>query len=167
MDFMSKTMDVNAPIPLDSQLCFSLYGTSIAINRAYKPLLDALGLTYPQYLVLNVLWEEDGQTVSGVASRLALEPSTITPLVKRLEQAGFVERQRSAADERQVHVRLTKSGRDVRARTSCLAQRLLQRSGMTPEELTALNQQVKKLRDALSKSITECEGAVVSTKASE
>lgn len=148
-------MDVNAPLPLDRQLCFSVYGTSIAINRAYKPLLDALGLTYPQYLVLSVLWEEDGRTVSAIASRLALEPSTITPLLKRLEQAGFVERQRSAADERQVHVRLTKSGRDLRTKTGCLLERLLLRSGMTPEELTALNQQVQKLRDALSKSITD------------
>lgn len=149
-------MDLNGPLSLDRQLCFSLYGTSMAINRAYKPLLDALGLTYPQYLVLSVLWEEDGQTISAIAARLALESSTITPLVKRLEQAGFVERQRSAADERQVHVRLTEPGRDLRCRTGCLAERLLQRSGMTPEELAALNQQVQKLRDALSRSMADC-----------
>ena len=145
-------MDPTQPIPLNQQLCFSLYGTHMAINRAYKPLLDAMGLTYPQYLVLSVLWEEDGQTISGIASRLDLESSTITPLVKRLEQAGFVERQRSASDERQVHVRLTKAGLDVRCRTSCLAQRLLQRSGMPPEELGALNRQVQKLRDALTRA---------------
>ncbi|WP_457096168.1 MarR family winged helix-turn-helix transcriptional regulator [Lysobacter sp. P5_B9] len=145
-------MDMNGPLPLDRQLCFSLYGTSMAITRAYKPLLDTLGLTYPQYLVLSVLWEEDGQTVSAIASRLALESSTITPLVKRLEHAGFVQRQRSATDERQVHVRLTKSGRDVRTKTGCLVERLLQRSGMTREELAALNQQVQRLRNALATS---------------
>jgi DNA-binding MarR family transcriptional regulator len=155
MDFQELSMDMNRPIPLDRQLCFSLYGTSMAITRAYKPLLDALGLTYPQYLVLSVLWEEDGQTISAIASRLALESSTITPLVKRLEQAGFVERQRSSADERQVHVRLTQSGRDLRPKTGCLVERLLQRSGMTPEELIALNQQVQRLRDALSKSTAD------------
>ena len=152
MDFQEPPMDMNGPIPLDRQLCFSLYGTSMAITRAYKPLLDDLGLTYPQYLVLNVLWEEDGQTVSAIASRLALESSTITPLVKRLEHAGFVQRQRSATDERQVHVRLTTSGRDVRTRTGCLVERLLQRSGMTREELAALNQQVQRLRNALAMS---------------
>ncbi len=147
-------MDMNR-LPLDRQLCFSLYGTSMAITRAYKPLLDALGLTYPQYLVLSVLWEEDGQTISAIASRLALESSTITPLVKRLEQAGFVERKRSAADERQVHVRLTQCGRDLRLKTGCLVERLLQRSGMTPEELIALNEQVQRLRDAISKSTAD------------
>src|SRR5262245_44445243 len=135
-------MVMNAPLPLDRQLCFSIYGATIAINRAYKPLLDALGLTYPQYLVLNVLWEEYGQTVSAIAARWSFEPSTITPLLKRLEQAGFVERHRSATDERQVHVRVTKSGNDLRSKTGCLVERLLQRSGMAPEELITLNQQV-------------------------
>ena len=78
---------MSTPLPLDQQLCFSLYATSIAINRLYKPLLDDLGVTYPQYLVLNTLWESDGQTIGGIAARLALEPSTITPLIKRLEAA--------------------------------------------------------------------------------
>lgn len=137
------------PIPLDSQLCFSLYATTIAINRTYKPLLDALGVTYPQYLVLSTLWEEDGQTIGAVADRLALEPSTITPLVKRLEQAGFVGRQRNPADERQVQVRLTAKGRDLRAETGCLTDELLRRSGMTVEQIVALNQQVQALRAGL------------------
>lgn len=138
------------PIPLDSQLCFSLYGTSIAINRAYKPMLDALGITYPQYLVLSTLWEGDGQTISAIADRLALEPSTITPLVKRMEAAGFVTRQRSTVDERLVGVHLTDKGRDLQAKTGCLTDTLLQRSGMTVEEIVALNESVQKLRDALA-----------------
>lgn len=137
-------------IPLDSQLCFSLYGTTIAINRTYKPMLDALGVTYPQYLVLSVLWEADGQTISVIADRLALEPSTITPLVKRLEQAGFVVRQRSTRDERLVGVHLTDKGRGLQAQTGCLTDTLLQRSGMTVEEIMALNERIQKLRDALT-----------------
>ncbi|RZA28543.1 MAG: MarR family transcriptional regulator [Lysobacteraceae bacterium] len=143
-------MAANAPLPLSEQLCFSLYGVSMAINRTYKPLLDPLGLTYPQYLVLSTLWETDGLTVSAIGTRLALESSTITPLVKRLEAAGFLTRQRGTQDERQVNVSLTAAGRDIQARTRCLAETLGQRSGMQLEELKALNQQVQRLRDALS-----------------
>jgi DNA-binding MarR family transcriptional regulator len=136
-------------IPLENQLCFSLYATTIAINRAYKPMLDSLGITYPQYIVLSALWEEDGRTITAIADRLALEPSTITPLVKRLEAAGFVGRLRNPADERQVQVRLTASGKALRADTACLADTLLERSGMTADQLTTLNGQIQSLRDAL------------------
>ena len=104
-------MPVENLVPLDGQLCFSIYATAIAINRTYKPLLDAMGVTYPQYLVLSALWEEDARTIGAIASRLALESSTITPLVKRLEAAGFVTRVRSQADERQVLVSLTPKGK--------------------------------------------------------
>ncbi len=99
---------------LDQLLCFSLYSASMAINRTYKPLLDELGITYPQYLVLNVLWEEDGRTVGSIAERLALESSTITPLVKRLEAASLVTRTRNREDERRVLVALTRRGRELR-----------------------------------------------------
>jgi DNA-binding MarR family transcriptional regulator len=138
------------PIPLDGQLCFTIYGAAMEINRTYKPILDRLGITYPQYLVLSVLWEADGQTIGAIAERLALEPSTITPLVKRLELAGFLGRLRNPADERQVQVRLTEKGRDMRAKTACLTQELLSRSGMKVEEIIALNRQVQALRDALA-----------------
>ncbi len=94
-------------IPLDDQLYFALYMTSMAITRTYKPMLDAMGITYPQYLILSVLGEADGATVGAIADRLALESSTATPPVKRLEQAGLLERQRSRLDERQVQVWLT------------------------------------------------------------
>jgi DNA-binding MarR family transcriptional regulator len=140
------------PVPLDAQLCFSLYATTIAINRAYKPMLDSLGITYPQYLVLSTLWEEDGRTIGGVAERLALEPSTITPLVKRLEQAGLVDRHRNPKDERQVRVRLTGKGRALRTDTACLTDTLLARSGLTVPEMIALNGQVRALREALLRS---------------
>jgi len=137
-------------LPLDSQLCFSLYAASIAVNRTYKPMLDALGLTYPQYLVLSTLWEQDGLPVSSIASRLSLESSTITPLVKRLEAAGLLTRERNPKDERQVIVSLTAKGRSLNERTACLTEALLEQSGLTPDQLTKLNGQVRKLRDALS-----------------
>jgi DNA-binding MarR family transcriptional regulator len=138
------------PVPLDGQLCFALYGATIAINRAYKPMLDDLGLTYPQYLVLSALWEEDGQTIGAIAERLALEPSTITPLVKRLELAGFLTRHRNPHDERQVQVRLSEKGAGMRVETACLTDTLLRRSGMTVDQLIALNHQVQALRDAVA-----------------
>lgn len=137
-------------VPLDSQLCFSLYGATLAINRAYKPLLDAMGITYPQYLVLSSLWEADGQTIGAIAERLSLEPSTITPLVKRLEQAGLVGRHRNPDDERQVQVRLTSKGRAVQPETACLTDTLLQRSGLTVDQIVALNRQIREFRDAVA-----------------
>ena len=136
------------PIPLDSQLGFALYGASMAVGRVYKPWLDKLGLTYPQYLVLSVLWEGDEQTIGAIAQRLDLEPSTITPLVKRLEQAGHVVRQRNPADERQVKVLLTDQGRAIRAQTRTLTEALYGKAGISVEAIAELNVQVKALRDA-------------------
>ena|SRR5579859_1772826 len=138
-------------IALDGQLCFSLYSASIAINRLYKPLLDRLGVTYPQYLVLSTLWEaEAGQTITAIADRLALEPSTITPLVKRLEQADFLARQRNPQDERQVFVSLTAKGKALRNDAGCLTNALLTQSGMTVEEIVSLNERVQQLLGALT-----------------
>jgi len=139
-------------LPLDSQLCFSLYGASMAVNRTYKPMLDKLGLTYTQYLVLSALWEEDGLPISSIADRLSLESSTITPLVKRLEAAGFVARKRNPMDERQVIVSLEAKGRALNQKTACLTQALLERSGLTADQLTKLNAKVQNLRDALLES---------------
>ena len=138
------------PLPLDAQLCFSLYATTIAINRLYKPMLDSLGVTYPQYLVLGTLWEADGQTIGAIADRLALEPSTITPLMKRLEAAGFVSRQRNPQDERQVQVFLTAKGKALREESSCLTDSLLENSKLTIPEMIALNDQIQRLRAALT-----------------
>lgn len=144
---MSDASD--AHLPLESQLCFSLYATSMAMMRLYKPLLDGMGITYPQYLVLNALIEEDDRTVGAIAERLSLESSTITPLVKRLEGAGFVERARDPADERQVRVRLTERGRAIRVQSACLAQAVLERTGFTPAELMAVTARLQDLRRAL------------------
>ncbi|MCW4114117.1 MarR family transcriptional regulator [Aurantimonas sp. MSK8Z-1] len=136
--------------PLDQHLCFALYGASMAVGRAYKPVLDELGITYPQYLVLSVLWEEGERTIGTIAERLGLEPSTVTPLVKRLETAGLVTRQRNPADERQVVVALTGEGEAMRRASACLGERLVASSGMPPERLQRLNEDVRALRDAVA-----------------
>ena len=137
------------PVPLDEQLCFSLYGASMAMSRVYKPLLDRLGITYPQYLVLHVLWEQDGRTIGTLAGRLSLEPSTITPLVKRLAAAGLVTRERDPADERHVRVSLTDTGRAMKAEASCLAEHVFARTGLTAAQISELTGRIQALRKAL------------------
>lgn len=139
----------NPPVPLDDQLCFAIYSAGMAIQRVYKPLLDELGLTYPQYLVLNVLWREDQQTVGGIAEKLALESSTLTPLLKRLEAGGLVRRTRNPNNERQVVVALTDRGREIRSSAGCLGDALIASSGESPAKLGELNRDVRRLRDSI------------------
>ncbi|MGV6876420.1 MarR family winged helix-turn-helix transcriptional regulator [Pseudochelatococcus sp. B33] len=143
----------NNPPPLDDQLCYAVYSAGIAIQRVYKPLLDELGLTYPQYLVLNVLWREDKQTVGAIAEKLALESSTLTPLLKRLEVAGLLQRTRNPRNERQVVVALTDSGRALQAKAGCLGEALLTTSMQSPHELAKLNRDIRHLRDAIYSQI--------------
>ena len=138
------------PASLDGQLCFALYGASMAMGRVYKPLLDALGITYPQYLVLQTLWEDDGRTIGGIAERVSLERSTVTPLVKRLALAGLVNRARYPADERHVRVALTERGHAFRARGDHLAAAVSSRTGLTSEQAGVLTEQVQALRRALA-----------------
>jgi DNA-binding MarR family transcriptional regulator len=145
-------VDYEFPLPLDRQLGFGLYSAFMAVNRTYKPWLDRLGLTYPQYLVLSVLWEADNQSIGSIASRLDLEPSTITPLAKRLEQAGHLVRQRNPSDERQVKITLTDKGRAMRAETRTLADALYGKAGMSVAEIADLNKRVTALRDAFRNS---------------
>lgn len=137
-------------LALDDQLCFSLYSASMAVGRTYKPRLDALGITYPQYLVLHTLWERDRLNVGEVADRLALEPSTVTPLVKRLVAAGLITRERDPDDDRRVVVSLTEAGRAMRERSACLAEALVAASGMSLERLRRLNDDVRAVRDAVA-----------------
>jgi len=146
-------------LPLDGQLCFSIYSASIAIQRVYKPMLDALGVTYTQYLALSSLWERDGLTIGAIAERLALEPSTITPAVKRLEAAGFVERRRGVEDERQVEVHLTAKGRTLHPKTACLTDALLEHSGFSVPDMIELNRKVQQLRDGMSRAVEAVRGA--------
>jgi len=145
----------NPPVALDDQLCYALYSAGIAIQRLYKPYLDELGLTYPQYLVLNVLWREDAQTVGSIAEKLALESSTLTPLLKRLEAAGLVQRRRNPRNERQVVIALTPQGKVLRDRAGCLGAALLEASGRTPSELAKLNREIRQLRNRIYAHIGE------------
>jgi DNA-binding MarR family transcriptional regulator len=145
--------DETGPMPLDDQLCYAIYSAGMAIQRAYKPLLDTLGLTYPQYLVLNSLWHEDGQAVGRIAERLGLESSTLTPVLKRLEAAGLVRRTRNPKNERQVLVALTEAGRALEAEAGCLGEALVAASGQSRAELGRLNREVRQLRDAIYRSI--------------
>lgn len=147
--------DAARTLTLDDQLCFSLYGASLAINRAYKPLLDALEITYPQYLVLSALWEVDDQSVGAIAERLGLDSSNVTPLVKRMEAAGLLSRQRNPDDERQVVVSLTGHGRDMQARSACLGQTLFTSAGMSVEKLIQLNKDVQAFRDSVARFVVE------------
>ncbi|WP_454279699.1 MarR family winged helix-turn-helix transcriptional regulator [Sphingomonas sp. Marseille-Q8236] len=140
---------MSVPWPLDDQLCFALYAANMAVQRTYKPMLDQLGLTYPQYLALHVLWEEDGRTIGAIAQRLGLESSTVTPLVKRLEASGQLVRERDPQDERQVRVRLTQAGHALRDQCGCLGEEIIARSGMAMDDLTALRGEVRALRLAL------------------
>lgn len=132
---------------LDSQFCFSLYAASRAVTGIYRPLLEPLGLTYPQYLVMLVLWEKDGLTVRELGQRLQLDSGTLTPLLKRMQTAGLVDRRRRVEDEREVEIRLTDAGLALREQASeipaCMAQRLHLSLG-----------QMQKLRDEL-KQVTE------------
>ncbi len=140
---------------LDEQLCFSLYGASMAINRAYKPLLDALEITYPQYLVLSALWESNGLSVGAIGERLGLDSSNVTPLVKRMEGAGWVSRMRNPADERQVVVSLTQAGQEMQARSACLGQTLFAAAGLSVDKLVQLNKDVQTFRDSVARFVSD------------
>lgn len=137
-------------LALDRQLCFALYAASLAMTKLYKPRLDPLGLTYPQYLVMLVLWQHDGLAVGEIGERLALDSGTLTPLLKRLEGAGLVLRLRDVADERRVRVALTAQGRALRRRAQAVPQAMAEASGCTAEELRALTEQLTVLRQRLA-----------------
>ena len=140
--------DVNW-LALDRQLCFALYSASHAMTRVYQPLLAPLGLTYPQYLVMLVLWQQDGLTVSQLGERLTLDSGTLTPLLKRLASAGLLQRQRDAADERRVLLKLTPAGRALRARAAAIPATLAAASGCEPSQIHTLVQQLTALRARL------------------
>ncbi|MDZ4131270.1 MAG: MarR family transcriptional regulator [Hydrogenophaga sp.] len=135
---------------LDNQLCFALYSASLAMTKLYKPLLDELGITYPQYLVLLVLWERDGLTVSELGERLSLDSGTLTPLLKRLEAAGLLSRLRDATDERRVLIRLTADGRKLKTRAQRIPGCVLEASQCDVAEALALTHQVQTLRNRLT-----------------
>jgi DNA-binding MarR family transcriptional regulator len=136
-------------LKLDHQLCFALYSTSLAMTKLYKPLLDPLNLTYPQYLAMLVLWEGDDITVSELGQRLQLDSGTLTPLLKRLEANGLLRRKRDSVDERRVLLQLTPAGRALKTRAAKVPPQMACAAGCNLEELGTLMRRLKQLRDQL------------------
>lgn len=134
---------------LDNQLCFALYSTSLQMTKTYKPLLQSIGLTYPQYLAMLVLWERDGITVGEISTRLLTDPGSLTPLLKRLEADGLINRTRSSVDERVVELRLTEKGRALQEQAQRFPSCILQASEHKPEQLAALKEELVALRAKL------------------
>jgi len=137
---------------LDNQLCFALYSASLAMTKVYKPLLDALDVTYPQYLVMLVLWEQDDVMVSGIGERLFLDSGTLTPLLKRLESAGLVQRTRDANDERRVRITLTDAGRALQQQARAVPECVRSQSRLELAPIQALTRQLQALRGTLAGS---------------
>lgn len=138
---------------LDQQLCFEIYAASHAFTKLYKPLLDPMGLTYPQYLVMLLLWERDDRPVGDLGQALALESSTLTPLLKRMETAGHVTRQRDPEDERRVRIRLTETGQALQAEARHIPRCLDQSGAISAAEAADLRREMRKLRLALTATL--------------
>ncbi len=143
----------NGWLQLDSQLCFALYSTSLAMTKLYKPLLEPLGLTYPQYLALLVLWENDALSVTELGERLFLDSGTLTPLLKRMEVAGWLTRMRATDDERRVIVNITPAALALRKQAQSVPPHLAQATGCDAEELTELTQRLQQLRSHLQAGV--------------
>lgn len=139
----------DAALMLDQQLCFALYSSSLLLTKLYKPHLDELGLTYPQYLVMLVLWEQDDQVVSQLGDRLGLDSGTLTPLLKRMEAHGLLRRERDEADERRVRVRLTQQGSDLKSRARAVPQAMRCLIGGDDGEMVHLRNALQTLRARL------------------
>jgi len=152
---MARKHANDQPLLLGNQICFAIYSTAHAFNRVYKPLLDRLGLTYPQYLVMLVLWEGDGLTVGDIGERLQLDSGTLTPLLKRLEAAELVKRTRSSEDERQVLIALTSRGLALREKARTVPHAILAASACSVSELSAMKNQLLGLRDRLNAAVGE------------
>lgn len=128
-------------------MCFAIYSANLAYGRAYRPILEELGVTYTQWIIIVALWENDNQTVGGLGEKLFLESNTLTPILKKLEELGFLRRQRDPADERQVLVSLTEAGRSLREKGA--QKTLVAASGLAPEEFQTVQKAVARLRDNL------------------
>jgi MarR family transcriptional regulator, organic hydroperoxide resistance regulator len=145
-------IDLEVP-KLDDFLCFAIYSANLAFNRVYKPVLDELGLTYPQYIVLVALYEQDDQTVSSLGEKLFLDSSTLTPLLKRMESMGHLTRQRNPVDEREVRLRLTPQGRSVREKVALARGELVKATGLGVTDFRRLREELVKLRSNLSNAV--------------
>ena len=153
---MSKVVATQAgeddPLLLDRQVCFPLYAATNLLNRLYGPVLGKLGLTYPQYLVMLVLWEHQVQSVGELGARLYLDSGTLTPLLKRMEAAGFVTRARDPADERRVLVTLTAEGKVLRERALHVPETMA--NGYRPDDVDSLRESVRQLVSTLAQHKT-------------
>ncbi len=138
---------------LDRQVCFALYSASRAATAVYRPVLEDMGLTYPQYLVMLVLWESEPRGVKELGEELGLDSGTLSPLLKRLEVLGLVERRRSGEDERRVAIHLTPAGRNLSGKAAAIPQRLAQAAGLSPRELEQLRETLGKLTAALHNAV--------------
>src|SRR6267378_1771320 len=152
---MARKPATDLPLLLGNQICFAIYSTAHAFNRIYKPLLVRLGLTYPQYLVMLVLWERDGVPVKDIGERLFLDSGTLTPLLKRLESAQLIKRTRSTEDERQVLIALTSQGQALREKARAVPQAILAASACSLTELSAMKNELIALRDRLNAALGE------------
>jgi DNA-binding MarR family transcriptional regulator len=152
MSNSSSSRGDSSALLLENQLCFALYSTSLAMSKVYRKLLGGLDLTYPQYLVMLVLWEQDSLTVSAIGERLFLDSATLTPLLKRLETAGLVERARASRDERQVIVSLTDQGRQLKAKARAVPPGVASAAQCTAAEAGAMIKRLNALRAALQES---------------
>src|SRR3984957_16285849 len=148
-----KSTDQLTPgaLPLSDYLCFAVYSANLAFGKAYKPILEELGLTYTQYITIIAMWEEDHQTVSGLGEKLFLESNTLTPILKKLEAAGYLERLRDPEDEPQVRVSLTKTRR--RLREKALKMSLTEATGLAPDEFERVQKAIVTLRNNLIRSV--------------
>lgn len=143
------------PLALENQFCFALYSASHALTKAYKPFLDEIGLTYPQYLAMLVLWQQDDILVKTIGEQLFLDSGTLTPLLKRLEAAGLITRMRDAEDERQVRIALTREGRALRKQAQTIPHRVACASGQTLATLTRMRDELNAIRGILTDSNDE------------
>ncbi|MNM49418.1 Organic hydroperoxide resistance transcriptional regulator [compost metagenome] len=139
-------------LKLDNQLCFALYSTSLQMTKVYKPLLQALGLTYPQYIAMLVLWEQDGITVGDISARMLTDPGSLTPLLKRLEGEGLLTRTRSSTDERVVELHLTEKGHKLREQAEGIPACIIEAAGQSIEDLVSLRDELVALRSNLQGS---------------
>ena len=149
---ISPAKSVRPSLELDNQLCFALYSASLAMTKTYKPLLDKIGLTYPQYLVMLVLWQEENLLVKSIGEKLFLDSGTLTPLLKRLETSGLILRTRDLQDERQVRITLTREGRALKRRAQDIPSQVLCASGQPVDALVSLRSQLALIRDDLVRS---------------
>jgi DNA-binding MarR family transcriptional regulator len=149
----NEVASVVNPLSLDAQLCFLLYGSTHAMVKFYKPVLDPLGLTYPQYLAMLVLWETDDVTVSALGERLGLDSGTLTPLLRRLADKGLLTRVRDAADERRVRVQLSDAGRALKQQAAVVPEAMRCALGMDDQALMALRTTLADLQRRLSQAV--------------